>query len=117
MMMRNILLRGPRMMMRDILLLLLARASAECSPLPCLRDTGFPGNDLEPPPGVPNPHPAAGYQGCAFACYARPDCVAFTSIDAGTGACAAPGGCCLLKQIIDCIAVVSAPNLFNLYVS
>ena len=81
-----------------LLLLLLARASTECSPLPCLRDTGFPGNDLNPPPGLPNPFPAAGYQGCAFACYARPECVAFTSIDTGTGACAAPGGCCLLKH-------------------
>ena len=75
-------------------------AAAECSPAPCLRGVGFPGNDLPdtPPPGLPNPYPAAGYQGCALACYERATCVAFSAIDAGTGACASPGGCCLLKS-------------------
>ena len=79
------------------ILLLLSRASAECSPLPCERNIGYPGDDLNPPPGIPNPNPAAGYQGCALACYAEPRCLAFTAIDQGTGSCTSPGGCCLLK--------------------
>ena len=92
--------RAPR---RTFLLLLLCLAAAprgaagECAPLPCERGIGFPGNDLHPPPGLPNPQPAAGLQGCALACWAEARCLAFTAIDEGTGACAAAGGCCLLK--------------------
>jgi iduronate 2-sulfatase len=78
--------------------LTLRRAASECSPLPCQRGLGYPGNDLHPPPGLPNPHPAAGLQGCALACYAEPRCLGFTAIAQGTGACAAAGGCCLLKS-------------------
>ena len=83
-----------------LLALLAARRGAgeECAPLPCERGLGFPGNDLQPPPGIPNPHPAAGLQGCALACWAEPRCLAFTAISEGTGACAAAGGCCLLKS-------------------
>ena len=77
---------------------LACRAAAECTPLPCQRGLGYPGNDLHPPPGIPNPHPAAGLQGCGLACYAEPQCLGFTAIAQGTGACAAAGGCCLLKS-------------------
>ena len=84
------------------LLLLLLHCTAvfpdQCSPLPCERGLGYPGNDLHPPPGIPNPSPTAGYQGCALACYASPQCLGFTAIDQGTGSCASPGGCCLLKS-------------------
>ena len=80
-----------------LLLLLVVRAAGECSPLPCERGVGYPGNDLYPPPGLPNPYPSAGLQGCALACWAEARCLAFTAISAGTGACTAAGGCCLLK--------------------
>lgn len=76
----------------------LRAASSECSPLPCQRGLGYPGNDLHPPPGLPNPYPDAGLQGCALACYQEPLCLGFTAIDQGVGACAAIGGCCLLKS-------------------
>lgn len=66
----------------------------------CRANTGFPSNDLPccGPPGIPNPHPEAEAQGCALACYANPQCRAFTAISRGTGSCTAKGGCCLLKS-------------------
>ena len=75
-----------------------AASDVECSPLPCEHGVGYPGNDLHPPPGIPNPQPAAGLQGCALACWAEARCLGFTAIAEGVGACAATGGCCLLKS-------------------
>jgi hypothetical protein len=73
-------------------------AAAECSPLPCRENTGFPGNDLVPLPGIPNPYPSAGYEGCAIACRADALCRVFTVVETGLGSCNATGGCCLLKS-------------------
>ena len=99
------LLRPALALLLLLLLLLLASPppcagadAGECAPLPCERGIGYPGNDIYPPPGVPNPQPVAGLQGCALACWAEARCLAYTAIDEGVGACAAAGGCCLLKS-------------------